>query len=78
MKIIAKARNIKSGETVLDRGNRFTITEVRVAEYGLIAFIDTEGVWHGLYHPDEYLGVGDYRLAELSCGLSSKSVSSGL
>jgi hypothetical protein len=60
VKIIAKARDIKSGETVLDRGSRFIITEVRVsAEHGLIAFIDTAGVWHGVYHPDEYLGVGD-------------------
>ena len=62
-----KARDIKSGETVLDRSSRFTIKEVRVgAEHGLIAFIDMEGVWHGVYHPDEYLGVGDYPLADLS------------
>ena len=58
MKIIEhKARNIKSGETVLDRGTRFIIKEVRVsAEHSPIALIDTEGVWHGVYHPDEYLG----------------------
>jgi hypothetical protein len=62
-----KARDIKSGETVLDRSIRFIIKEVRVsAENGLIALIDMEGVWHGVYHPDEYLGVGDYPLAELS------------
>jgi hypothetical protein len=49
MRIIQhKARDIKSGETVLDRSTRF-----------IIAFIDMEGVWHGLYHPDEYLGVGE-------------------
>jgi hypothetical protein len=58
MKIIEhKARDIKSGETVLDRGNRFIIKEIRVsAEHGPIAFIDMEGVWHGVYHPNEYLG----------------------
>ena len=57
MKIIQKAKHVKSGETVLDRGTRFIIKEVRVsAEHGPIALIDTEGVWHGVYHPDEYLG----------------------
>ena len=58
MKIIEhKARDVKSGETVLDRGTRFIIKEVRVsAEHGPIALIDMEGVWHGVYHPDEYLG----------------------
>ena len=55
-----KARDIKSGETVLDRGTRFIIKEIRVsAEYGPIAFIDMEGVWHGIYHPNEYLGVAN-------------------
>jgi hypothetical protein len=53
-----KARDVKSGETVLDRGTRFIIKEVRVsAEHSLITFIDMEDVWHGVYHPDEYLGV---------------------
>jgi hypothetical protein len=52
-----KARDVKSGETVLDRGTRFIIKEIRVsAQYGPIAFIDMEGVWRGVYHPDEYLG----------------------
>jgi hypothetical protein len=52
-----KARDVKSGETVIDRGTRFTIKEVRVsAEQGPIALIDMEGVWHGVYHPDQYLG----------------------
>jgi hypothetical protein len=52
-----KARDVKSGETVLDRSTRFIIKEVRVsAEHGPIALIDTEGVWHGVVHPDEYLG----------------------
>jgi hypothetical protein len=68
MKVIqCKARDIKSGDTVLDRSTRFIIKEVRAgAEQGLIAFIDMEGVWHGVYHPDEYLAVGDDPLAELS------------
>lgn len=55
-----KARDIKSGETVLDRNIRFTVKEVRLsAEHRLIAFVDVEGVWHGVYHADEYLGVED-------------------
>ena len=58
MKIIEhKARDMRSGDAVLDRGTRFIIKEVRVsAEYGPIALIDTQGVWHGVYRPDEYLG----------------------
>src|SRR5262245_61390961 len=60
MKIIEKAKYIKSGETVLDRSTRFTIKEVRVnADDGGIVFIDVEGAGHGIYHPDEYLGVGE-------------------
>ena len=61
MKIIEhKARHVKSGETVLDRSTRFIIKEVRVsAEQDLIAFVDMDDIWHGSYHPDEYLGVGE-------------------
>ena len=60
MKIIEKAKHIKSGETVLDRGTRFTIKEVRVsANDDGIVFIDMEGAGHGVYHPDEYLGIGE-------------------
>jgi hypothetical protein len=60
MKVIAKAKHIKSGETVLDRGTRFIIKEIRVrTSDGGIVFIDKEGVRHGAYHPDEYLGVGE-------------------
>jgi hypothetical protein len=60
VKIIEKAKYIKSGETVLDRGTRFIIKEVRVGTNdGGIVFIDMEGVGHGVYHPDEYLGVGE-------------------
>lgn len=55
-----RAKDITLGETVFDRGQRFIVKEVRVdAEHGWIAFLDTEGVWHGVYHPDEYLGVGE-------------------
>ena len=53
-----KVRNIKSGETVLDHSTRFTIKEVRVNTDGIV-FIDMEGTGHGVYHPDEYLGVGE-------------------
>ncbi|HSE90244.1 MAG TPA: hypothetical protein VLJ79_28810 [Candidatus Binatia bacterium] len=60
MKIIHKAKYIKSGETVVDRGTQFIIKEVRVdTNDGKIVFIDMEGVGHGVYHPDEYLGVGE-------------------
>jgi hypothetical protein len=60
MKIIEMAKYIKSGDTVLDRGTRFIIKEVRVsANDGGIVLIDMEGGGHGAYHPDEYLGVGE-------------------
>jgi hypothetical protein len=52
-----KAKELKSGEIVLDRSTQFIIKEVRIsAVHGLIAFIDMESVWHGVYHPNEYLG----------------------
>lgn len=55
-----KAKDIIVGETVFDRGQRFIVKEVSVnAEHGWIALLDTEGFWHGFYHPDEYLGVGE-------------------
>jgi hypothetical protein len=58
MKVIAKAKQIKSGETVFDRGSGFTVKEVRVrTDDGAIMLIDTHGVHHGFYHPYEYLGV---------------------
>jgi hypothetical protein len=60
VKIIEQAKYIKSGETVVDRGTQFIIKEVRVdTNEGKIVFIDMEGVGHGVYHPDEYLGVGE-------------------
>ena len=60
MKVIARAKHIKSGETVLDRGTRFIIKEIRVrTDDGGIMFIDMDGERHGVYHPDEYLGVGE-------------------
>ena len=60
VKIFEQAKHIKSGETVLDRGTQFIIKEVRVdTNGGKIVFIDLEGVGHGVYHPDEYLGVGE-------------------
>jgi hypothetical protein len=62
-----KVSEIKSGETVIDRSTWFIVKEVRVsAEHGLIAFIDIKGLWHGGYHPDEYLGVGEYPVADPS------------
>jgi hypothetical protein len=60
VKIIEQAKYIKSGETVVDRGTPFIIKEVRVdTNDGKVVFIDMEGVGHGVYHPDEYLGVGE-------------------
>ena len=52
-----KAREVKSGETVLDRGTQFIIKQARVSTNdGKIVLIDKEGFGHGVYHPDEYLG----------------------
>ena len=60
VKNFEQAKYIKSGETVLDRGTQFIIKEARVSTNdGKIVFIDKEGVGHGDYHPDEYLGVGE-------------------
>ena len=60
MKIIEMAKDIKPGEKILDTGTSFVVKEIRVhLEHGLIAFLDTEDVGHGYYHPDEYLGVGE-------------------
>ena len=56
-----KAKDITVGETVFNRGTSFIVKEVRVDTEHCwigIAFLDTEGIWHGWYHPDEYLGVG--------------------
>ena len=56
-----KAKDITVSETVFNRGTSFIVKEVRVeTEHSWIgiAFLDTEGFWHGWYHPDEYLGVG--------------------
>jgi hypothetical protein len=58
VKLIEKARNIKPGERVFDSGSSFVVKEVCVsAEF--IAFIDMDGVRHGVYHPDENLGIGE-------------------
>ena len=59
-----KAKDFKPGETVRDLGISFIVREVRVnAECGLIAFLDTAGIWHGYYHPNEYFAAGE----ELAC-----------
>ena len=55
-----KAKDFKPGETIRDLGISFIVKKVRVnAEYGLVAFLDTAGISHGYYHPDEYFGVGE-------------------
>ena len=55
-----KAKDITVGEKVHDLGKTFIVKEVRAdAEHGWIAFLDTEGFWHGVYHPSEYLWVGE-------------------
>jgi len=59
-----KAKDFKPGETVRDLGISFIVREVRVnAEYGLVAFLDIAGSWHGYYHPNEYFAAGE----ELAC-----------
>jgi hypothetical protein len=53
-----KAKDIKPGDTVFNRGQKFIVKEVSVDErYGWILFLDIKGIWRGPYHPDEYLGV---------------------
>jgi hypothetical protein len=53
-----KAKDFKPGETVRDLGISFIVKEARViGKPGMISFLDTEDVWHGTYHPDEYFGV---------------------
>jgi hypothetical protein len=53
-----KAKDITAGETVFDRSQSFIVKVVRVdQEHGWIAFMDTQGLVHGWYHPEEYLGV---------------------
>src|SRR5262244_1576906 len=60
-----KAKDFKPGETVRDLGISFIVKEVRVVtgEPGLVAFLDTAGIWHGYYHPNEYFAAGE----ELAC-----------
>ena len=58
VKLVEKAREIKPGERVFDSGTSFVVKEVCiVAEF--VAFLDTDGVRHGVYHRDENLGVGE-------------------
>jgi hypothetical protein len=53
-----QARDIQIGDVVLDRGETFTVKEIRVRRTtGQIGFIDTEGNFHGWFVPEEYLGV---------------------
>ena len=56
-----KAKDFKPGETVRNLGISFIVKEVRVVtgEPGLISFLDTEDVWHGTYHPNEYFAAGE-------------------
>ena len=58
VKLVEKAREIKPGERVFDSGTSFVVKEVCVSAE-LVAFIDTDGVRHGVYHPAEYLGIGE-------------------
>lgn len=52
-----KAKDFTAGETVVDRGRRFIIERiVTIPATDQIAFVDTDGGWHGLYSPEEYLG----------------------
>ena len=56
-----KAKDITVGETVFNRGQKlYRQRGPRRCGTSLDRrpFLDTEGIWHGWYHPDEYLGVG--------------------
>ena len=45
-----KAKDIKSGDIVFNRGQRFVVKEIRVDERnGWIIFLDTEDLWRGPY-----------------------------
>ena len=53
-----KAKDIKPGDIVFNGGQKSVVKEVSVDErFGWILFLDTEDLWRGPYHPDEYLGV---------------------
>jgi hypothetical protein len=53
-----RIKNLKPGDTVLDRGRRFTIRRIIIHPVtGMIDIIDTEGIRHGPYHPDEFIGI---------------------
>ena len=56
VKLVEKARDVKPGERVFDSGTSFVVKEVCVsAEF--VSFIATDGIRHGVYHPDENLGI---------------------
>src|SRR5215831_10384533 len=48
----------QSIEKAKPSGTSFVVKEVCVVA-AFVAFIDTDGVRHGVYHPDENLGVGE-------------------
>jgi hypothetical protein len=53
-----QAKDIEIGDVVLDRGETFTVKEIRIHRTTRqIGFFDTEGNFHGWYVPEEYLGV---------------------
>jgi hypothetical protein len=53
-----QAKDLKEGDTVIDRGRRFTVKRIIVnADTGMISIVNTDDSWHGEYHPEEYLGV---------------------
>jgi hypothetical protein len=53
-----QAKDIQIGDVVIDRGQTFTVKEIRVHRTTRqIGFIDTEGKFHGWYVPEEYLGI---------------------
>jgi hypothetical protein len=51
-------KNLKPGDTVLDRGRRFTVKQIIIhPDTGMYDLIDTNDVRHGPYHGDEYIGL---------------------
>jgi hypothetical protein len=54
----SKIKDLKPGDTVLDRGRRFTVKQIIIhPETGMYDLIDTDNVRHGPYHPDEIIGI---------------------
>jgi hypothetical protein len=54
----SQIKDLKPGDTVLDRGRRFTIKQIIIhPDTGMYDLIDTDNVRHGPFHPEEIIGL---------------------